>query len=133
MKFLLAAFLAAHGLIHLSYLSPAPPRTAGGPEWPFDVTHSWLVTAIGMDAAAMRPLATALVIVTTVALLGAAAVAMGWLSSTLWLPLLVAGTIGSLVTLAIFFHPWLVLGIAIDLVLLWATLVGGWAPSALEP
>jgi hypothetical protein len=132
MKILLAAFLAAHGLIHLSYLAPAPPRTAGGPEWPFDVTHSWLVTALGMDAAAMRPLATALVIITTVALLGAAAVAMGWLSSTLWLPLLVAGTVGSLVTLALFFHPWLVVGIAIDLVLLWTTLVAGWAPAALD-
>jgi hypothetical protein len=132
MRLLLAVFLAAHGLIHLSYLAPAPPRTAGGPEWPFEVTHSWLVSTLGMDAAAMRPLATALVIVTTMALLGAAAVAMGWLSSTLWLPLLVAGTVGSLVTLALFFHPWLVVGIAIDLVLLWATLIGGWAPTVLD-
>jgi hypothetical protein len=132
MNVLLAAFLAAHGLIHVSYLAPAPPRTAGGPEWPFEVTQSWLVTGLGLDAAAMRPLATVLVLVTAAALLGAAAVALGWLPSSLWLPLLVVGTSGSLVTLGLFFHPWLVAGIAIDLVLLWATLVAGWMPPALE-
>lgn len=131
MNVLLAAFLAAHGLIHVSYLAPAPPRTAGGPEWPFEVTHSWLVTSLGLDVAAVRPLATVLVVVTIAALLGAAAVTLGWLLSSLWLPLLVVGTVASLVTLCLFFHPWLVVGIAIDLVLLWATLVAGWAPSAL--
>lgn len=31
MKLILAAFLAAHALIHASYLTPAPPRTADGP------------------------------------------------------------------------------------------------------
>lgn len=30
MKLFIAAFLAAHALIHLSYPTPAPPRTAGG-------------------------------------------------------------------------------------------------------
>lgn len=30
MKLLIAAFFAGHALIHLSYLTPAPPRTAGG-------------------------------------------------------------------------------------------------------
>jgi hypothetical protein len=33
-------------------------------------------------------------------------------------------------TLGLFFHPWLLLGIAIDLVLLWAV-VSGWRPFAL--
>ena len=80
MKFMLAAFLAAHALIHLSYLSPAPPRTADGPAWPFDVAQSWLVTQLGVEAFAMRPLAAIVV------------------------------TVGTL----------------------WATLVGGWVPSAFE-
>lgn len=30
MKLLIAAFFAGHALIHLSYLTPAPARTAGG-------------------------------------------------------------------------------------------------------
>jgi hypothetical protein len=31
--------------------------------------------------------------------------------------------------LLLFFHPWLVLGIAIDLGLLWAVLVADWTPQ----
>jgi hypothetical protein len=33
--------------------------------------------------------------------------------------------------LVLFFHPWLVLGMAIDLVLLWAVLVNGWEATAI--
>ena len=44
MKLALAGFLVVHALIHASFLTPAPPRTAGGPEWPFEMSRSWLVT-----------------------------------------------------------------------------------------
>ena len=50
---------------------------------------------------------------------------------------LVAGTRGrvraSILTLSIFFHPWLILGIAIDAALLLAVLVSGWQPSRRGP
>ncbi len=46
MKLLIAAFLAGHALIHASYLTPAPAQTAGGPEWPFTMSRSWLVTGL---------------------------------------------------------------------------------------
>ena len=36
-------------------------------------------------------------------------------------------------TLVIFFHPWIVLGLAIDAALLWVTLVVGWAPATANP
>lgn len=131
MKLLLAAFMAAHALIHVSYLTPAPPRTAGGPEWPFEMTRSWLVSGIGLDPTLVRTLGTALVIVTIALLLAAALATAGWLvPASLWQVLLVAGAAASVLTLALFFHPWIVLGFAIDAALLWAALVAGWVPAA---
>ena len=71
MKLVLGAFLVAHALVHASYLAPAPPRTAGGQERPFEMTRSWLVTGAGLDPALVRMIGTALVL-TTIALLVAA-------------------------------------------------------------
>ena len=134
MKLLLAAFLAAHALIHVSYLTPAPPRTADGPEWPFEMARSWLVTGIGLDPALVRTLGTALV-VTSIALLVAAGLAtVGWIvPSEWWAALIVGGAVTSAVTLGLFFHPWLVLGLVIDAALLWATLGTGWTPTMASP
>lgn len=129
MKLLIAAFLAAHALIHVSFLTPVPPRTAGGPEWPFELTRSWLVTGVHLDSNLVRAMGVALV-AGTVALLAAASLASaGWLiPSDWWSPLVVSGAVSSLLTLALFFHPWLVLGLAIDVALLWTSLAGGWQP-----
>ena len=134
MKFLLGAFLMGHALIHASYLAPVPPRTADGPEWPFEMARSWLVTGAGLDPTVVRTLGTALVL-TTIALLVAAGLStVGWLiPPEWWSSLVVGGAIASALTLAMFFHPWIVLGLVIDAVLLWTTLVAGWSPAAAGP
>jgi hypothetical protein len=134
MKLLLAAFLAAHALIHASYLTPAPPRTADGPEWPFEMAHSWLVTGAGLDPALVRALGTALVVTTLALLLAAGLATVGWMLPQAWWPaLVVGGAVTSVLTLALFFHPWLALGIVIDAGLLWAVLVAEWTPAAIAP
>lgn len=132
MKLLFAAFLAAHAMIHLSYLTPAPPRTAGGPEWPFEMGRSWVVTGAHLDPGLVRTVGTALV-AGTIALLALAALsAAGWVVPAEWWPsLAVGGAVASLATLAIFFHPWILLGIAIDLVLLWVVARIGWHPAGI--
>ena len=131
MKLLIAAFFAGHALIHLSYLTPAPPRTAGGPEWPFEMGRSWLVTSLGADPGMVRPLGAALVVVTAAMFLGAALSTAGWLVPTEWWPSLVlGGAAASFLTLALFFHPWISLGLAVDAVLVWAVLVADWLPAA---
>lgn len=131
MKLLLAAFLVAHALIHVSYLTPAPPRTAGGPEWPFEMARSWLVVGAGVEPALVRGVGSLLVVATMALLVAAALATIGWLvPAGAWPALVVAGAAASLVTLALFFHPWIVLGLAIDAVLLWSVLLAGWTPAA---
>lgn len=43
---------------------------------------------------------------------------------------MVVGAGPSLAVLLLFFHPWLSLGVDIDLVLLWAVIAAGWSPVA---
>lgn len=129
MRLLLAGFLVAHAMIHISYLAPAPPRTAGGPEWPFELARSWLVTGLQMDPQIVRALGIALVAGTTTLLVAAGLATVGWVIPSAWWPGLVASGAGlSILTLGVFFHPWLILGVAIDAALLGAVLVAGWQP-----
>jgi branched-subunit amino acid transport protein AzlD len=131
---LIAALLIGHALVHASYLSPAPPRTADGPHWPFEMARSWLVTRAGLDPALVRTLGTAMVIATVALFVAAGLSTVGWLVPPEWWPeLIVVGATASAVTLVMFFHPWIVLGLAIDAALLWATLVIGWSPATASP
>jgi len=122
LKIGLGIFLIAHGLIHASYASPAPPQKPGAPEWPFVLTRSWLLTPLGFDARATRMIGAALWILTVI---GYALAGLGFLGApvlqTLWQPLTIAASITSLGLLALFWRVWLTLGIVIDLALIaWA-------------
>lgn len=129
-RVLVASVLLAHAAIHLAFIAPAPPATADGPAWPFTTNDSWLLQRLGLDPAAIRVVAGVLVAATLVALLIAALAALGVVPAGLWVPALTVGAVASLGLLIAFFHPWLVLGIAIDVGLLLAGLVAGWAPAS---
>jgi hypothetical protein len=130
-RVLIAGLLLAHAAIHVAFIAPPPPATAGGPAWPFTTDDSWLLTRVGVDADTSRLLAGALFAVTMAAFALAAVVAIGIAPAGLWLPAATIGALGSLALLVAFFHPWLVVGLAIDVVLLWATLIAAWSPTQL--
>jgi hypothetical protein len=127
---LLAGFLLAHGAIHLSFLSPRPPATAGGPAWPFEIAHSWLLSPMGASAEVIRPIGLGLVAVTMGAFALAALSVFGVLPAAAWGVTVALGAGASIALLVLFFHPWLVLGLVIDAVLLWAVIVAHWVPAA---
>jgi hypothetical protein len=124
-KFALGAFLAAHGLIHLGYLTPAP----ADPRYPFNLGKSWLITSIGFSEPSVRFLGMTLSIVTVVGFALTGLAATGIIVPPQWgLPLTVVSSIASLLLLVCFWHTWLVLGVAIDVALLVALLWLGWQP-----
>jgi hypothetical protein len=128
-KLLLAGFLAAHGLIHASFLSPAPPATASGPPWPFDMAKSWLVTRAGLATGPASIIGTVLVALTVIGFGLAALGAAGWIvPAELWRPLIVGSVAASALLLLLFFHPFLLLGFVIDAAILWAVFVMSWNP-----
>ena len=118
---IIAAFLLIHGAIHLSYLWPRPPATATGPAWPFTLERSWLLSRVGVPPELLRMLGLALSAVTFAAFVLAAISIVGLLPTSLWAPAVALGAGSSLALLVLYFHPWLVLGMAIDAVLLVAT------------
>jgi hypothetical protein len=129
----IAAFLLAHGAIHVGFISPRPPVTAGGPPWPFDVSRSWILGPLGMDAETSRVLAIALIAVILGGFALAGLAAIGIAPAGLWPIAVTIGSIASIAVLAVFFHPWLLLGVVIDVVLLWAVNMASWAPEGVTP
>jgi hypothetical protein len=125
-KLLVAGFLLAHGLIHVGFVSPRPPATAGGPPWPFDLASSWILRPLGAGSDVTRPLGMALVAATIAgfALAGVALVVS--LPVAIWTAGVAVGALGSIALLVLFFNPWLVIGLAIDAVVLWLVLGRQW-------
>jgi len=126
---IVAIFLAAHALIHTGFVSARPAPTPGAPPWPFDLGHSWALGSLGVDEPVTRVIGTGLLVVLMLAYAVAALAVLGVVPTGLFVPAIAIGSVASLAMLGVFFHPWLLIGIAIDLVLLWATLVGGWRPG----
>ncbi|HET8784335.1 MAG TPA: hypothetical protein VFM38_01780 [Candidatus Limnocylindrales bacterium] len=128
---IVAAFLFVHGAIHLSYLSPRPPATATGPAWPFVLGRSWILSRFGVPPGRLRIMGLALSAVTFAAFTLAALAVIGVLPAGLWLSAVAMGAGSSLALLVLFFHPWLVLGVAIDVLLLVAIFIGDWSAVTL--
>lgn len=132
---LFAAFLVGHGLVQVMFLVPTPTdgATASGAANPFDIAKSWLVTGVGIDVSVVRQVAVVLI---TAVVLGyglAALSTVGVLVPTGWWQGLVIGsTAVSIILLAAFLSPGLILGFAIDAVLLWLVLASVWAPGGVS-
>jgi hypothetical protein len=128
----IAGLLLAHGLIHASYLSPRPPATAGGPAWPFDLERSRLLGSLGYRGTVPRSAGVALVAVTVAGFALAALATLGVAPGSLLPAGVMVGALASLAVLVVYYHPWLTLGLAIDVLLLYAVFVAGWWPEGLE-
>jgi len=113
---LIGLFLIAHGLVHLLFLSPEPPESDKRAKWVFDRSASWLMIRLRLREPAIRAVGAVLSVITAVAFaiagLGAAGLFGGWE------PLAQVAAASGLVLLGLYWHLWLMLGIAINLVIL---------------
>lgn len=122
---ILGIFLLFHGLIHLAYVAPAP----ADPNYPFDLNKSWLIASTGIDVGTIRLLGMVFAALTAIGFLLAALATMGIIvPQTWWQPLTVTAALASLVLLFLGWHNWLLLGVAIDVLLLVAVFVLHWQP-----
>jgi hypothetical protein len=120
MKMLYGLFIIAHGLIHVSYLTPKPED----PKYPFNFDRGWFIGLIGADAVLIGKILVALTVIILV-LAGSAILRVpGIVMNTR--QLVIAGSTASLVVLVLYWHPWLILGVVIDIVLLYGILKLGW-------
>ena len=127
MKYLVGVFLVAHGLVHGMFLVPRPPDA--GASWPFDPADSWLLSRIAVQSDLARVLGIALAAVTILAFVATAMTWIGVLPIDWLRPAAAGASVVSLLLLGVFFHSNLVIGVAIDTVLLWGFVVSGWSPE----
>ena len=118
--FLVVGFLMVHGLLHLAVWLPKPEPQPDKPP-PFEPDHSALLTEAHVQQRTVHRVAVWLA-ATAAVLYGIAGLAVA-VGSTWAVPLAVlAGTVGIAIKL-LFFHPWLSVGIALDVLVLSAALV----------
>jgi hypothetical protein len=132
-SWLLAAFLMGHGLVHFMFVVPQPVTAgqgAGDMDYPFDASKSWLVSVHILDSALVRPLVIGLVAIVVAGYALAALATVGILvPSSWWSVLVVVATSASGALMVLSLSPGLVLGIAIDVVLLWLAIIAAWSPE----
>lgn len=118
---LLVGFLVAHGLLHLAIWLPHP-ATDPDRRPPFEPDHSTLLTATAIPKAATHALSLGLAAgAAATYVLAGVGIALGaaWAA-----PLAVAGALLGLVLKALFFHPWLSVGVLLDVAVLSSGLLG---------
>lgn len=113
-EILLGPFLILHGLIHVSYGMPRP-KDNGKVHWPFDLSHSWVLSNLGCSPLQCRSIGN---ILWTLASLGFISAGMSLLSAglvdTTWMPMAILSSFLSFLLLSLFWDRMLVLGLVID-------------------
>ena len=132
LKIGLAVFLIAHGLVHsILAIAPKPNDSEAKPGTFFTaVDRSWLLPQLGLNGSAVRWVGIILVALST---LGFVLAGLGVLGvpglSVIWRTVAVVSACVSLLLLFLFWHPWLVVGVLIDVGILIGLLWLDW-PSA---
>jgi hypothetical protein len=130
----LAIFLIAHGLVHAGLAAaPNPADQEAKPGAFFTAAQrSWLLPRIGLNASAIQWTGIILValsalgfVLTGLGIFGVAGL------SHVWRVVAVISACVSLLLLILFWHPWLPVGVLIDLGTLIALLWARWPPSDL--
>ncbi len=105
-----ALFLVAHGLVHLMYFAPKPQDDA---TYPFVPETRWIARVLGLTPGAAKTVARGFAVVTAAAFVVAGVALL--VDASIWEPAALIASGVSLVLMLLFFHPWLSIGIAIDL------------------
>lgn len=129
MRWALGLFLIFHGIIHGSYLLRQPVGKPGAPAWPFRVDRSWLLSGMGVGSTAVSALGRLLAELTAVGFLvagGGLLFGQDW-----WRAAALIGAGCSLLLLGFYYHPWLLLGMALSGALMFALIWLDWPSSQL--
>lgn len=132
LRILLVVFLLAHGWVHMS-LSWVPAPQPGALRTPFfpawwrtSVDPAWPASKLGMAPEITRPVGWVLwVLVVVLYSLAGLTLLFAPSSAALWQGGMVGASILSLILLALYWHPWLPVGVLIDLALI-ATVLLRW-------
>jgi hypothetical protein len=131
LKIALGLLLTAHGLVHVGLAiapNPADPDARPGAFFTA-VDRSWLLPQLGLNATAVQWIGILLVGLST---LGFVLAGLGILGvpglSAIWRTAAILSAIMSLLLLFLFWHPWLPVGVLINVATLIALVWAKWPP-----
>ena len=131
LKIVLAIFLIAHGLAHAGLAAAPNPDDPNAKPGAFftAVERSWLLSKLGLNASIIRWIGIILVALST---LGFVLAGLGIFGVpgliTIWRTIAVISAEVSLLLLILFWHPWLPVGVLINIGTLIALLWAKWPP-----
>lgn len=132
LKILFTVFLIAHGLVHaILAAAPIPNDPDSKPGAFFTASdRSWLLPQVGMNASTVQWIGIILVALSTLGFVLAGLGVFGVPGlTTVWRTVAVVSACISLLLLIAFWHPWLVVGVLIDIGILIALLWVKWPPE----
>ena len=132
LKLALAIFLIAHGLVHVGLAAAPNPADPNGKPGAFftAVERSWLLPQLGLSGTAVHWIGIILVTLSTLGFILAGLGIFGIVGLTaIWRTVAIISAGISLLLLIAFWHPWLPVGVLINIVTLVALLFTNW-PSA---
>lgn len=113
MRTVVGLLLIAHGLVHLMYLMPRPEDDQS---YPFVPETRWSAKLVGLGPSTAKMIAVSLAVAVAVVLL-VSGIAL-FADADIWKAAAATGSLLSLALLLLFFHPWLTIGIAVDVAIL---------------
>lgn len=122
-RLIVGAFLIAHGLLHPSIYSPREDEKY---PMPFDPSHSWALSIAHVHETPARSFSKKLSWLTATAFAVAGVLVLA--GSSMWAATAIAAAGIGLVLKGLYFTPWLLAGVAIDIGIIWAGLAN-WPPS----
>ena len=133
-RILIGLFFIAHGLVHSGLaVAPIPNDPVSKPFAFFTApTRSWLLSNMGMSESVIRNVGLILVALATLTFVMAGLGVLGVPGLyAIWRTVTVVSAIPSLLLLGVFWHPWLVIGAALDLGILISLLWAHWPPQSM--
>ena len=131
LKIALPIFLIAHGLVHAGLAAAPNPNDPNSKPGAFftAVERSWLLPRLGLNAAAVQWVG---IILVALSVLGFALTGLGMFGvaglSAVWRITAIFSACVSSLLLILFWHPWLPVGVLIDVGILLALLWAKWPP-----
>ena len=132
LKILFGVFLIAHGLVHaILAAAPIPNDPESKPGAFFTASdRSWLLPQLGMNASTVQWIGIILVALSTLGFVLAGLGVFGVPGlTTVWRTVAVVSSCTSLLLLILFWHPWIIVGVLIDVGILVSLLWAKWPPE----